>query len=361
MKLNSTPTPAVAPTPAPEKRTRMQSLMFDLQQQVKQSPELSARLQSLPEGKAFTQALGRLSNTEPNKDDVKALQRFLIQLPGVDLGGRTPEDSVDGNYGPRSQNALKGFFETQFSEAGLTSLTKELSLGKTRPAARPDTIQGVNKRAKAGFEPVQNFGQPGANDGKAVQSKIQIDKSSYHAQYDSNIAAARDSDCGPATAAMVLESQGYKDTNSGDVREDMMGVTHTGATTTEEVAQGIRKGSSGGLQTEIITGNSSYANNPTAFLNKMRDELAAGKQIVLLTKNLGVMEGGRSAAKTNGHYVVIQGITADNQLITADPGKRDVGLNRTFSADTFFKAYAARANEGMPNNMIVISKPAAAE
>ncbi len=91
---------------------------------------------------------------------------------------------------------------------------------------------------------------------RLYESKIQIDQASFHPQYDSNIAAARDSDCGPASAAMVLESQGYKDMNSGDVREDLMDVSHTGATTSEEVAKGIREGSNGELRTEIITGNS---------------------------------------------------------------------------------------------------------
>lgn len=356
MKLNPVSAPVAAPIPVPVQRTRMQSLMFELQQKLQQSPELSSRLHSLPEGKAFTQAIGQLATTEPNSDDVKALQRFLIQLPGVDLGGQNAADSVDGNYGPRSQIALKSFFDSQFSEVGLSSLAETLLPDPTRPVARPDNIQGVNRRPKAGFEPVQNFGQPAQTDGKAVQSSIQIDQASFHAQYDSKITAARDSDCGPASAAMVLESQGYKDMNSGDVREDLMDVSHTGATTSEEVALGIREGSNGKLNTEIVTGNSRYANDPQGFLNKMREELAAGKQIVLLTKNLGAMENGRSAAKANGHYVVIQGITADNKLILADPGNRAAGLNRQIAADTFLTAYAARSEEGMPNNLILISK-----
>lgn len=107
-----------APLPVPVQRTRMQSLMFDLQQKLQQSPELSSRLQSPPEGKAFTQAIGQLATTEPTSDDVKALQRFLIQLPGVDLGWQSAADSVDGKYGPRSQIALKAFFESQFSDIG---------------------------------------------------------------------------------------------------------------------------------------------------------------------------------------------------------------------------------------------------
>lgn len=357
MQLNSVSSSAVTQPPA--QRTRMQSFMLDLQQKLQQNPELSARLQNLPEGQGFSQAIERLANNTPNSDDVKALQRFLVQVPGVELTARASDEPVDGQFGPRSQNALNDFFDKQFSDAGLTSLAKTLSEPQTRPQPRPDNIQGLNPRPQADFAPVQNFGQPGNTDGQAVQSKIQIDQASFHPQYDSNIAAARDSDCGPASAAMVLESQGYKDINSGDVREDLMDVSHTGATTSEEVAKGIREGSNGELRTEIITGNSDYKNDPQGFLNKMREELAAGKQVVLLTKNMGSMQySNRSAESANGHYVVVQGISADNQLTIADPGSRGSGLNRKISAETFLEGYAARGREGMPNNLIVIDKAA---
>jgi predicted double-glycine peptidase len=352
MQLNSISSPVTPPASAPVQRNRMQSFMFELQQKLQQSPELSARLQNLPEGKGFAEAIGRLANSEANGDDVKAIQRFLVQLPGVKLTARASDEPVDGQFGPRSQNALNSFFDKQFSDPGLSSLATKLS----GPQTPRDNTRGVTPRPRADFAPVQNFGQPGNTDGQAVQSSIQIDQASFHPQYDSNIKAARDSDCGPASVAMVLESQGYKDMNSGDVREDLMDVSHTGATTSEEVAKGIREGSNGELTAEIITGNSSYKNDPQGFLNKMREELAEGKQVVLLTKNLGSMEKGRSAERTNGHYVVIQGITADNQLILADPGSRGEGLNRRISADTFLAAYAARNDEGMPNNMIVIDK-----
>ncbi len=81
MQLNSVSPLPQSPPASTAQRTRMQSFMLDLQQKLQQSPELSARLQNLPEGQGFSQAIERLANNAPNSDDVKALQRFLVQVP----------------------------------------------------------------------------------------------------------------------------------------------------------------------------------------------------------------------------------------------------------------------------------------
>ncbi|MGV3526294.1 MAG: C39 family peptidase [Candidatus Sericytochromatia bacterium] len=328
--------------------TRFQTLMQGFQSRLDQSPELRETLKQLPDGQNFVDAVARLAqNSEVSPDDVTSLQNFLKNVPGSRITAR----GVDGKFGAQTQNALQQFFRTSFTPEGLARLQPPI------PQPRPDNASGVRNRPPADFNPVSPLARtPGSLDGQAVQSQRPIDAASFHAQYDSNIASARAADCGPASVAMILESQGFGDRNSGDVREDLMNVDHHGATTSEELVRGIETGSRGQLNAEIIRGNVDYANDPEGFLNRMREELGAGKQVILLTKNLGVMANGTPASGANGHYVVIQGITADNQLILADPGSRGKGLNRTIPADLFLAAYAARGREGMHNNLITVER-----
>ena len=72
---------------------------------------------------------------------------------------------------------------------------------------------------------------------------------------------------------------------------------------------------------------------------------------------------------TNGGDVTYAGdegqrrlqVSATRYLEVADPGSRGKGLNRTISADLFLAAYAARAREGMHNNLITVERRAAAQ
>jgi hypothetical protein len=332
-----------------------QDPLATVQRQLQQSPELRQRLAQLPHGEAFVEALDRLQDGNFAPNDVKAVQQFLEQVPGVKLTAPQEKQTIDGKYGPRTELGLQTLANHFLSQDGMNRL-------ETATAPRYADASTARPRKGAQFNPVATAfdgtaakaGATRNGAGREVMSQVPITPATFHPQYDSNISAARDADCGPASAAMVVEAAGLGDINSGTIRRRHMGVSHNGATTSQEVVRGIESASKGKLDANIIDGNRDYARNPQAFLNRMREELAAGKQVILLTKNLGHMADGRSAGDTNGHYMVIQGITADNQLILADPGSRGKGLNRTIDAQTFLDAYAARAAEGMPNNLITV-------
>lgn len=345
-----------SPTPAPE-RNRFQNLLHGFRQQIESSPQLKSQLSELPHGQAFIESLAALADGPPTDAGVKNLQRFLTQVPGVDLSTPSKRSGVDGIFGNKSERAMAHFFNQSFHPEGLEAIAQRVA---HRPADQNRTVS----RPETSFSPDDvrlpdiDRGTSAHLDGQEVRSALPITEETFFPQYDSNISAARDSDCGPASVSMILESQGYGETNSGDVREDLMEVNHHGATASYELVRGLRAGSNNELDVNIIEGNQDFANDPQAFLNQMRQELAEGKQVILLTKNLRIMENGRDASRTNGHYQIVQSISPNGDLVLADPGSRGEGLNFHVSAETFTAAYARRAAEDMHNNMITIARPA---
>lgn len=337
------------------------------------APELKFSLDNLPNGSRFTQALDRLQKGQATEDDIKAIQTFLVKTTGANIGTSNHPEGIDGKFGPRTQNALDSFFGHYFSTGGMQALGNHHSIpqlqasflprGSASPAltfgdnvpATPSAVKPTDFKTDGGTTVEANT--PGrVSGGDVFSSKADSIDNWFVPQYNSNIVAARGADCGPASVGMILKSHGFSNTNPGTVRRNFMGVGHNNATASQELARGIREGSGGQLKPTIIEGNAQFKNDPDAFLQKMRNELKAGKQVILLTKNMAKIKRGDNPSNVNGHYVVVQGITADGDIITADPGSRSYGKNRVFSNEVFKKSFAARQKEGMPNNLISVSR-----
>lgn len=282
----------------------------------------------------FAQALGRIQQGQLQTQDVKTVQGYLVQK-GFNLATRKDPSGVDGQYGPKTHQALNRYLD-QIGRPTITSDQLQLSAPPRQRAARP-TVSLFPTDAG-----------PQIRGGSVFSSKASSISSWFTPQFGSGGHNPR-ADCGPAVGMMILRSHGLGgDRDLGDIRRDHMRVRHNGATTSNEVARGIESGSGNALDTDIVAGNSLYRSDPAAFLNRIKQELAAGKQVILLTKNMATMR--------NGHYVVVQGVKDDNSIVVADPGSRSQGQNRTFSFSQFERAFHARRREGMPNNLIVVSR-----
>lgn len=383
-------------------------------QQIQASPEQMQAVQQDPSGAKFIQTLAKVSPSELSSEDVKTIQRFLVQQ-GYNLATARTPNGVDGKYGPRTHRALQSFLSRQEPQAAVSEAAfrqaaqaidrddlsrenvitvqtflsqKGYAIGSAKNPTGIDGIYGAKTHQallayQAGPNPSQalkhldqlrvsaaaaqkaaqpnlphlSFADPISSDlgqalvhGQQVFSRTANSINSWFVPQFSPGSLNPRADCGPAATAMILRSNGLaKNSNLGTVRRSFLQVNHNHAVTAQEVARGVEHGSSGKLDASVVTGNVSYRQDPKAFLNRIRTELAAGHQVILLSKNMATMN--------NGHYTVVQGVNADNSIVLADPGSKAYGKNRTFSYERFASAFFGRVKEGMPNDLVVVTRP----
>lgn len=278
----------------------------------------------------FKQAANAIERGDLSSANVIQVQTFLGQK-GYVLGSPKNPSGIDGIYGGKTHQALSAY---------------EDGVSPARAFNRPDQVR-LSPLA-SGSITLPNLSFADAAPGRSGFSRTADSIDTWFVPQFSSGSKNPRADCGPATVAMILRSNGIAlNQDLGTVRREYMDVDHNNAVLSSALARGIEKGSQGRLDATVVTGNVQFRNDPQAMLQRIRSELSAGKQVILLTKNMATMK--------NGHYVVVQGVKDDGSIVVADPGSKARGKNRTFSYQRFVAAFNARKSEGMPNNLITVS------
>jgi hypothetical protein len=158
--------------------------------------------------------------------------------------------------------------------------------------------------------------------------------------------------CGPASMAMIIERQGGEAPSMKELREDVNAPTGTRKGTygldTDQVTQGIEETlAAQGIQVE--TDVDIFSSKQSAqVIETMRERLAAGDDVILLTSNMG--SGGAT-----GHYVVVNEILDDGSFRVHDPQEPD-GANTVQTADDLAAAMKRRAGTDRDTRVISIRR-----
>jgi hypothetical protein len=153
--------------------------------------------------------------------------------------------------------------------------------------------------------------------------------------------------CGPASATMILKQFGIQSPTMQKLRQTVGAPIGTSggafALTTQQVAESVKKTASqkGRHISYEIKGLST---NVDTVLNDMRNRLAKGEKLILLTSNLNSL--------SRGHYIVINEVRPDGSIVVDDPGRAS-GENAVHTKAQLAKALNMRVrNYGLDNSLI---------
>lgn len=156
--------------------------------------------------------------------------------------------------------------------------------------------------------------------------------------------------CGPASMAMVIARQGGDAPSMHDLREEVGAPTGnrdgTYALDSDQIRDGITSTlAAQGIQVE--TGVEIFTSMQSAdVIASMRAQLAAGKDVILLTSNMG-------SGSSVGHYVVVNKVNDDGSFVIHDPQEPD-GADTVQTAADLEAAMKRRADSGRDTRLISI-------
>lgn len=158
--------------------------------------------------------------------------------------------------------------------------------------------------------------------------------------------------CGPASMAMVIERQGGDAPSMKELRQEVDAPTGNKGDTfgldSDQVTRGIEEtlaaqGIDVETNVEIFSSKESEQ-----VIETMRERLAAGEDVILLTSNMG--SGG-----STGHYVVVNEVRDDGSFVVNDPQEPD-GANTVQTADDLAAAMKRRAGTKRDTRVISIRR-----
>ncbi len=158
--------------------------------------------------------------------------------------------------------------------------------------------------------------------------------------------------CGPASIAMIIERQGGDAPSMKELREDVNAPTGTKRGTygldSDQMTKGIEETlAAQGIPVE--TDVDIFSSKQSAeVIDKMRERLAAGDDVILLTSNMG--SGGAT-----GHYVVVNEVRDDGTFVVHDPQEPD-GANTVQTSDDLAAAMKRRAKTDRDTRVISIRR-----
>ncbi len=166
-------------------------------------------------------------------------------------------------------------------------------------------------------------------------------------QFSQGTAKEKQANCGPASAFIIGKNFGLSMPSLSSIRASVGAPRGNGsgafAITTGQLGRAVTK------QAEkegrnIRFSEDNLGTNVDSTLRKMREELAKGKQLVLLTSNI--------ASGSRGHYVVINKVNDDGSIEVSDPQSQN-GAGRTHSRRELEQALKKRTNTyGLANTLI---------
>ncbi|MGV3523563.1 MAG: C39 family peptidase [Candidatus Sericytochromatia bacterium] len=191
-----------------------------------------------------------------------------------------------------------------------------------------------------------------------VQARVD-DVQNFTYQSSEGTRRERQANCGPASAAMVLKRLGLEAPEMSELRASVGAPRGNGsgafALTPEQVANAVVQ--SAAAQGQTVTADVSVLPDDASaaeVTQNIRDRLAAGEQVILLTSNIAVQSGSDGP----GHYVVVERVNPDGSLVVDDPQSLLRGNNREHSAAEFANSLDRRVNRFGRDNVIIGIKPA---
>ncbi len=153
--------------------------------------------------------------------------------------------------------------------------------------------------------------------------------------------------CGPASAAIIIQEFGVEAPTMRDLRREVGAPTGSAnrayALTTDQVGKAVQETlAEHNIKVEYEVHG--LSTNVDRVLNQMRDKLAAGEKVILLSSNL--------ASQSRGHYVVVKEVRQDGSIVIDDPGRRN-GENDVYSRSRLEQTLKTRVNRyGLSNSLI---------
>ncbi len=156
-----------------------------------------------------------------------------------------------------------------------------------------------------------------------------------------------EANCGPASASMILKQMGITPPDMHALRERIGARTSQNgneggafAISTDQLEQIVKLyAADQGKQVQAET--TTLPRDANQSLDMIRDRLARGEQVVLLTGGFG---------GTTGHYTVIKGVNPDGSFLVDDPAR---GPNQTRTAAELQRAMDTRAAGGKGESKII--------
>lgn len=153
--------------------------------------------------------------------------------------------------------------------------------------------------------------------------------------------------CGPASAAIVIEEFGVEAPSMRDLRKEVGAPTGTQRRAYALTADQVGKSVTETLDAHNIDVDyevESLSTNVNRTLEAIKNRLDAGEKVILLSSNL--------ATQSKGHYVVVKEVRSDGSIVIDDPGRRN-GEDDVYSKARLEQTLKTRANRyGMPNSLI---------
>lgn len=170
-------------------------------------------------------------------------------------------------------------------------------------------------------------------------------------QFSQGTAKEQQANCGPASAFIVGENFGLNMPSLSAVRASVGAPRGNGsgafAITTGQLGRAVTKQAEKEGR-DIRFSEDNLGTNVDSTLRKMRENLAAGKQVVLLTSNL--------ASGSRGHYIVINKVNPDGSIEVSDPQSRN-GAGRVHSRAELEAALKTRSNRyGLQSTLITFEE-----
>jgi hypothetical protein len=170
-------------------------------------------------------------------------------------------------------------------------------------------------------------------------------------QFSQGTAKEKQANCGPASAFIIGENFGLDMPSLSSIRASVGAPRGNGsgafAITTGQLGRAVTKQAEKEGR-DIRFDEDTLGTNVDSTLRKMRENLAAGKKMVLLTSNI--------ASGSQGHYVVINKVNPDGSIEVSDPQSAN-GAGRVHSRAELEKALKTRANRyGLESTLITFEE-----
>lgn len=220
--------------------------------------------------------------------------------------------------------------------------------------ATENVVQPINENV---IKPInQNVVQPAIG---IVEDTVKEVKGFFNHvwQYDPSqgTLSERKANCGPASAATIGEDFGLDMPTLSQIRSSVGARQGNGsgafAISTDQVIRAVEKQANKEGR-EIDGGASNLSTNVDSVLDEMRDRLAKGEKLILLSSNLAIKSASSLAGSSGkGHYVVVNEVRDDDSILISDPQKKD-GREIEHSREQLETHLLRRRRFGSPNTLI---------
>lgn len=288
---------------------------------------------------AESDLLAELRTTDHNRTEVRVTQKAEFAPNSLTLGPVSGEAAEQLDIG--RLDVLKAKASILVDDASTwtrENVSQPLQENVIKPAAEwtdRNVVQPINEHV--------------------VQPVVQM--FSHIWQYDpaQGTPSERQANCGPASAHIVGTNLGLDMPNLQDIRRNVGARTGNGqgafAISTGQLVDAVENQAT--EEGRRIEGDETRLNtNVDQVLNQMRERLAAGEQVVLLTSNLAIQQPTTLRSNSgSGHYVVVNEVKPDGSIVISDP-QRQNGSQMTYSRQQLATHLQRRERFGRENMMV---------